>query len=98
MKSRSTGVQNPQHILTATVCGHDSTLGQKITHFAQAKAVHGERRYCWNLIHPFGVNCLKASNDKGKQPKWDFLKIKKGVTAKNGCFEVSFSCLCVGEF
>ena len=49
------------------------------TCFMQAKAVHREkRRYSWTRIHPFGVNCLKASTDKVKQPNW----LKK---QKNGC-------------
>ena len=39
--------------------------------------VHKEKiRYFWTKIHSFGVNCLKVSTDKEKQPNWDLIKIK----------------------
>ena len=40
------------------------------------------------LLDYFGVNCLKASTDKVKQPNWDFIK-KMGATTKNGILEAS---------
>ena len=44
------------------------TLEQTNSFSASTKAVHGERIYCWIVIHPFYVNWLKASTDKAKQP------------------------------
>ena len=28
-------------------------------------------QYCWIRIHTLGINCLKASTDKAKQPNWN---------------------------
>ena len=37
------------------------------TRFVQAKEIQSEKI----LLDQNGVNCLKASNDKGKQPNWN---------------------------
>ena len=45
-------------------------------------------------MHHFGVNYLKASTDKAKEPNWE----KMLSLPKNGCFVLNLSCLVLVNF
>ena len=65
---------------------HCCMFRTKKTHFAQAKAVHGERTYSLTKIHPFGVNSFIASTDKVKWPTCDYtIEIKKWMLLPSSC-------------
>ena len=75
--------------------------------FHASKAVHREKGDIVGSEHDPGVNCLKASTDKMKQPTTGTTtgpttgtseKKKMRIATKNGRFKMSFSFLHTGEF
>ena len=64
IKWRCTEVQNRRYILSCYPAWHECMFGTNNTPVFHVN----HTRYYWTRIHTFGVHCLKASNEKVKQP------------------------------